>query len=318
MGGFLKIFLSSTYEDLKEIRNNVYSFFSQFGASIQGMEVWSSSPDEAIEKCLKKVSSCDLYIGIIGQRYGSIDEKTGKSITELEYLEAEKKNIDRLIFIMSDNYLIPAQYVDKNEKAILLNEFKSMLKERHFLSFFSDIKDFSKKIYISFRDYLIEKGIEVDGFNFKLIWEEIEGAWIRNDLPDDIKIQLNNNMDIKTVIKSLEADIESLESFYLYINESYSILIDDLLKILNKFSISNEQLENKIPYYENPFINRDWDMITFFPNRLINLKLHCYSLKLNYLNQRAVNETWSPDLLKQIIQLKEEIKSLVCTTGYID
>jgi hypothetical protein len=105
------------------------------------MEVWSSSTDDPITKCLIKVRECDLFIGIYGQRYGFIPEGHDKSITELEYIEAKKYNVDTLLFVMGDDYPIPVKYVDRGDKYILLNSFKNELKNNHYLSFFSSLTD---------------------------------------------------------------------------------------------------------------------------------------------------------------------------------
>lgn len=45
----MKVFISSTYIDLIELRKITFKYFEQFAVDAQGMEIWGSSDDEPIE-----------------------------------------------------------------------------------------------------------------------------------------------------------------------------------------------------------------------------------------------------------------------------
>ena len=45
------------------------------------------------------IDECDLYLLVIGGRYGSIDEETGMSYTEKEYNYAKTKGLPVLVLI---------------------------------------------------------------------------------------------------------------------------------------------------------------------------------------------------------------------------
>jgi hypothetical protein len=71
-----------------------------------------SGEDAPVDSFLDDVASCDLYIGILGLRYGYIPTETSAnphqlSITELEYRRAGECGIPRLIFL-KDESAIPA------------------------------------------------------------------------------------------------------------------------------------------------------------------------------------------------------------------
>lgn len=64
-----------------------------------------------------------------------------------------------------------------------------------------------------------------------------------------------------------------------------------MLELLSKIGCNVEKL-NSIPYYENPFINRDWELINLgLPNWLNSIKLSFLNLKLRLLEYEAQGDT---------------------------
>lgn len=140
------IFVSSTYEDLKAYRDEVERSIICMNQTIKGMEFFGSTPERPLDKCLQTVRECRLYIGIIGMRYGSVEEDSGKSFTELEYDEAVKNRIPVLIYILDENHPIASRFVDKGEGAEKLEAFKTRLKKAHVVSSFTTPADLGKKV----------------------------------------------------------------------------------------------------------------------------------------------------------------------------
>src|SRR5660398_273403 len=93
-----RIYVSSTFNDLKEFREHVRLQLRQMGHEDIAMEYYVAENQRPLDKCLKDVATCDLYIGIFAQRYGYIPPEQQKSITEIEYRTAFDKRKDRLIF----------------------------------------------------------------------------------------------------------------------------------------------------------------------------------------------------------------------------
>src|ERR1700691_2439651 len=84
------VFVSSTFTDMQVYRRKVQDALTQLEVIIRGMEHFGSRPGRPVEECLKVVQSCDLYVGVIGMRYGSVPDGYDKSMTHLEYDEAQK------------------------------------------------------------------------------------------------------------------------------------------------------------------------------------------------------------------------------------
>jgi len=130
----IKVFVSSTYRDLKPERQAVERAIHRLQAQFKGMEYFGSREETPKETCLAEVESSDIYVGIVAHRYGSIDPETGLSMTELEYERAGECDIERLIYIKSDEVPVPhtEEFMDFDpEKQRKLREFKARLLEVH-------------------------------------------------------------------------------------------------------------------------------------------------------------------------------------------
>jgi len=111
-----RIYLSSTYEDLKEHREAVARALRRLDHHVVGMEDYVAADERPLAKCLKDVAACDLYVGLFAWRYGYVPDEGNpdrKSITELEYRHATKLKKPRLVFLLSDDAPWPPKCVDK-------------------------------------------------------------------------------------------------------------------------------------------------------------------------------------------------------------
>lgn len=121
----VNIYVSSTYVDLKDCRQRVNSVIRKTDNIDIGMEHYIAEDNRPIDKCLKDVVSCDLYIGIFAYRYGHIPSGYDKSITELEYRKACECNKPRLIFLLKDDANWPVNLIETEK----LNEIKILRKD---------------------------------------------------------------------------------------------------------------------------------------------------------------------------------------------
>jgi len=97
------IYISSTYNDLKEYRDAVARVLQQLDHHVIAMENYVATDQRPLEKCLEDVERAELYIGIFAWRYGYIpphDNPEQKSITELEYRKAVEAGKSKLIFLL--------------------------------------------------------------------------------------------------------------------------------------------------------------------------------------------------------------------------
>lgn len=99
----MRVYLSSTLNDLGPEREAVRK---ALGGHCTVVESYTADERSVRESCLADVAGCDLYIGIIGGRYGFIPPGESFSITELEYQEARKHKLPTLICIKDDDVIL--------------------------------------------------------------------------------------------------------------------------------------------------------------------------------------------------------------------
>jgi hypothetical protein len=97
------VFVSSTCYDLNQVRADMRRFLQSMGFDpiLSETPAFPVSPQVGpIENCLKAVKErSDVFVLIVGARYGSQNE-SGKSVTNLEYLEAKAKGIPVYVFVL--------------------------------------------------------------------------------------------------------------------------------------------------------------------------------------------------------------------------
>ncbi len=98
------VYISSTYLDLSEYRAAARAQIQEMGLHEVSMETYAAEDARPIERCLADVRASDVYIGIFAWRYGYVPPGYAQSITELEYREAGEKGIERLVFLLDDDF----------------------------------------------------------------------------------------------------------------------------------------------------------------------------------------------------------------------
>lgn len=143
----LKVFVSSTYEDMIPYREAASDAITSLEHLPIGMEHFTSSPEKPLDVCLADVRRCNLYVLLIGMRYGSVDSDTGKSFTELEYEEAIRNNIPVIAFVIDENECpVLPKFFDSGEKAEKLKDFKKRLNDTHMSSRFKSSEDLKQLV----------------------------------------------------------------------------------------------------------------------------------------------------------------------------
>lgn len=153
MDKIYRVFISSTYEDLKEERKEVTQALLEMNCFPTGMELFQASNDTQWDLIKKVIDSCDYYIVIVAGRYGSIHNETKKSYTQMEYEYALSAGIPVLGFIRRDLSKLPHDKVDN------LSSVKRFIKivEQKEVRYWSNSHELagvvSRAMYHAMRDY---------------------------------------------------------------------------------------------------------------------------------------------------------------------
>jgi len=195
----LQVFVSSTYTDLKEERQAAVEAILSSGNIPAGMELFSAGDETQMTVIKRWIDESDVYLLILGGRYGSVDKATGKSYTQLEYEYAIEQKKPLFAVVITDKALNEKTKHDgiaaiERENPQLLNEFKSIVLT-NLVKFWDDKKD----IKIAIHETLSELGYRQDltgwirgdnNVNTSLLAEEIARLTKENA---DLRSRLNNS-----------------------------------------------------------------------------------------------------------------------------
>ena len=199
----LQIFVSSTYEDLKSDRQAAVSAILKAGHIPAGMELFTSGDKSQMDTIRRWIDESDVYMLILGGRYGSVEPKTAVSYTELEYdyaLEQEKP----LFAVVINEDALEARVMEtgthlmEKENPKLLRMFRDKVLS-NISSFFSDEKDIKLCVYESLSDFSGNRALKG--------WVSSEEVVNSQSLLDEITRLNKENDDLKQKLENSERKI---------------------------------------------------------------------------------------------------------------
>lgn len=185
-----QVFISSTYEDLKDERAAVIQCLLDNNCIPVGMEQFPSSNMSQMDYIKKMLDDCDYYILIIGGRYGSPDDD-GIGYTEKEYDYAIQNGIPVMAFVFDHPEKLPFDKRDQTDATReKFDKFREkVLKSKKLVKFHSGISDLKANVATS-----INAAIR----DYPAI------GWVRGNM-------LNENLGADVEISNMRKEIEDLK-----------------------------------------------------------------------------------------------------------
>ena len=164
----LQVFVSSTYIDLIEERQAAVEAILDAGHIPAGMELFKAGKSQ-MKTIQKWIDESDVYMLILGRRYGSIEEESGLSYTELEYRYALSKNMPVFTIILDDSFLF-TKAASKGKDTIFEKDntkkydtFKEYVKTK-VVKFVTNIDQIPSKIHSQLNDILNDSDYNLVGW----------------------------------------------------------------------------------------------------------------------------------------------------------
>ena len=194
-----QVFISSTYTDLIEERQAAVQTILDAGHIPAGMELFKAGNESQLKTIYKWIDQSDVYMLILGGRYGSIEPKSGKSYTQLEYEYTLSKDIPVFAVVLSQTFLTEKinilglnQTMDVSDQ---YNGFKSLVMTK-IIREVDDCKDIKIAIHTTLNEFANE---------YNLV------GWVRNTVETDNLQLIKENNSLTKENLTLNKEIQKLQ-----------------------------------------------------------------------------------------------------------
>jgi hypothetical protein len=171
----MRIFVSSSFDDLREHRAAAIRVLRQLGHQVLAMEDMTAGTSAPLLKVLEMVDRSDAYVGIFAWRYGYIPKPAATnpatepavlvppvkgatlgetSITEYEYRRAIERRVPIMAFLLDENFSWPPQLVDGFDRtrtdapqnADRIRALRLSLQQQRIVSWFTTPSDLEARV----------------------------------------------------------------------------------------------------------------------------------------------------------------------------
>ncbi|MFM0227089.1 DUF4062 domain-containing protein [Paraburkholderia dipogonis] len=161
-----QVFISSTYTDMKAERRVAVEAILDAGHIPAGMELFAASDRSQMEVIRAWIDKSDIFMLILGGRYGSIDPESGKSYIQLEYEHAVATEKPFFAIYLTDEAInnkvkeLGTAAIEQND-TMKLNQFRALVKSK-LCSEVSDARDIHRHVQKSINH--LAEGRKLEGW----------------------------------------------------------------------------------------------------------------------------------------------------------
>jgi hypothetical protein len=186
------VFVSSTYRDLVEARQRVTMTLLECDAFPTGMEIFPAADDDAWTLIKRVIDQSDYYLLLIAGKYGSIDEKSGLSYTEMEYDYATSVDKPVMAFLYNDLGQLKSEQCESSEAVrAKLETFRRKVKKAKHVKLWKSPEELAGQVALTYNKFI--RQYEATG-------------WVRADQVISAE-SLKELIDAKSRIDELEAEL---------------------------------------------------------------------------------------------------------------
>jgi len=230
-----EIFISSTSKDLKEERETLIRTTLKCGHFPSAMELFTVAGAPTVEHIEDCISKADLFVILVGARYGAEVKGLGKTYTELEYEFAIKYEKPILAFLLSDE-----EYA--RERGKLKEGDPERKHDDDLRAFRESVKQYAEGVDRHVQFFELEKKGELAEKYALALPDEIsklggKQGWVRGELYDGLKTKI-----------SLGETVSENPFFQRFVDR------------LNAFDVLSDRCVSKVPHLKRAIANFFLDM----------------------------------------------------------
>ncbi len=262
----LQVFVSSTYTDLIEERQVAVQAILDAGHIPAGMELFKAGKSQ-MKTIQKWIDESDVYMLILGGRYGSIEEESGLSYTELEYGYALSKNMPVFAIVLEDSFLFTKaashgkDTIFEHDNIIKYELFKNYVKN-NIVKFVKNVDQIPSIVHVQLNNVLNDPDYHLVGWikstqqieNLSQLDTSYLNKNLNNILTELAFRNTSKDMSICTNAISLEIikilNIKALMEFSQKIIRLQLLENSDLVKVTTTHIMNFSYIKRHEPYFK--------------------------------------------------------------------
>ena len=151
-----RVFVSSTWLDLQPERRALMEALNRMEEMrFVGMEFFGNRPDDTHDASIDQVDLCEVFVGIIGFRYGS-------GITEAEYRRARAQGLPCFVYFKKGQPAGPDQMDNDPALGVKLADFKAELMRGHTVKEVSSPEELAANATADLHNWVAARWISVE------------------------------------------------------------------------------------------------------------------------------------------------------------
>lgn len=286
----LQVFVSSTYADLREERQAAVEAILTAGHIPAGMELFAAGDESQMQAIRRWIEESDVFLLILGGRYGSIEPVSGKSYIHLEYEHA--LSLGKPVFAV----VIDADHLEQRVKQLgskaietehsqRLRAFRDVVLSR-IVRFWLDPRDIKLAVLETLPEYARRTDL---------------AGWVRGTdvdfarLAEEIARLTKENADMRAALNRSSSASAPTHYAGLAFDELYALLANTPIPFLERFDASEASRLSQIaslfsdahatPLYAffmiSPALLKQWPLPRGYPRDSVAARLAEYGLVHN-------------------------------------
>lgn len=189
-----QVFVSSTYTDLQESRQELMLALLSLGLIPTGMELHSSEGNNQWKMIQQVIDECDYYVVLLGGRYGTLSP-IGLSYTHREYIYAATKGKPVIAFMHDHPESLPASGRETTREGdVRFQDFRKLLQSKAVFRYWSSPKDLGMSVKKSMPQFIKQSPAP---------------GWVRAGQVADLN-QVREVQELRRRVEELEKEKEEL------------------------------------------------------------------------------------------------------------
>ncbi|HCG8254159.1 TPA: hypothetical protein NJ905_004467 [Vibrio parahaemolyticus] len=184
-----------------------------------------------------------------------------------------------------------------------------------------------RKIKLDHEQQFLKSDFKIDEAELQKLVSEMQVYWSSIDrlnqvehynLDSGLAMEVNGQASFDEVIADAHNAVSSIEALLNRLRESDEALVEDLNVLLELKNIP-ESTFTDVPYYQNPFENRNWESHNLgTPNWLLSLRIALTHIEVKYLSEYLKTNSNDNSARNKLDMAKQKLESYAVSAMHVD